>query len=177
MSRRWPLISMRCGLSRLVPRMVPPTGRIPASAALPTPRMAALSPGLSPPAVMIPIRFNFFMDDRMAVVLPPGAGQPKAKAPHCQFPCSSGGKTSPRPQEPASSVASVGQNQRLGLWKGAPDDCHREVTLPMHRGTRLCQWAAEVLPRGDRRPAGFLRKEVKENERARTDSTGGGRTG
>jgi hypothetical protein len=61
---------------------------------LPTPRMAALSPGLSPPAVMIPIRFNFFMNDQMAVVLPPGAGQPKAKTPHCQFPCSSGGETS-----------------------------------------------------------------------------------
>src|ERR1700730_413837 len=85
MSRIWPLISMRWGLSRPVPRTVPPVVRIPASArlsrrsressasprkpsrkpmtsmphasaALPTPRMAAFRPGLSPPAVMMPIR-------------------------------------------------------------------------------------------------------------------------
>jgi hypothetical protein len=85
MSFTSPSTSIRCGLSRLVPRIVPPTVRIPASArvsiltrrssarprnpsrnpttsmpypmaALPKPRMAALRPGLSPPAVMIPTR-------------------------------------------------------------------------------------------------------------------------
>ena len=90
-SREAPLTSMRCGLMRLVPRIVPPMVRIPASAvpsrgkvrfsmrprkpsrmpttsiscrpraALPTPRMAALSPGQSPPAVRIPIRLIFFI--------------------------------------------------------------------------------------------------------------------
>ena len=84
MSMVWSPTGILLGLSRLVPRMVPPTVRMPESAgperrtvrscisprnpsrkpmicmpyapmpALPTPRMAALSPGLSPPAVRMP---------------------------------------------------------------------------------------------------------------------------
>src|ERR1017187_6433553 len=80
---------LRCGWSRLVPRMVPPMVRMPESVersslsrrfstrprkpsrkpmismpwwprqVLPTPRMAALRPGLSPPAVRMPMRLVF----------------------------------------------------------------------------------------------------------------------
>src|ERR1700690_3476925 len=86
MSTITPSRAMRWGLSRLVPRMVPPTVRMPARtgesrrilrssarprnpsrnptscmpwrprAALPRARMAAFRPGLSPPAVRIPMR-------------------------------------------------------------------------------------------------------------------------
>src|SRR5674476_431380 len=86
MSVTRPSTSILCGLSRLVPRIVPPTVRMPDRAPLsrrtrrssasprnpsrkpttsipyvlmadlPKPRMAAFSPGLSPPAVRIPMR-------------------------------------------------------------------------------------------------------------------------